>query len=378
MKLEVSLITEAPLAISRWRATGNELETLRHIPGTAWRGALAADIVRERKLEDHAHCDSRFHALFLEGKVRFGDLRPEGAAPWPLSARECSRNREHGVHDLLVRSALGGVLPVECSFGPEDKACRSKLAVPPGFFVPRHGDPAVPEASQPKVRISAHTAIDGAVLLPRPGQFFSSEVVEGGTRFEGEVWLKDPALKAEFDQPRQLTIGRGATRGQGLAKLEIRPPLPSAANPRERLAQLNRRFEPKGLVAFTCTLRSPCLVYDDWLCARSYLLPSDIAEAAYAPRGELETYRLTAWFSRMMTIGGWNARASLPKGDIHTLAPGSAFLFTRSVAPGERDVEMDRLAGLLAACETGIGERWEEGFGEAVFCDPFHYALRRS
>jgi CRISPR-associated protein Csx10 len=375
MKLEVTLTTDAPLAISRWRATGNELETLRHVPGTAWRGALAAEIVRERKLKEHAHCDSHFHALFLEGKVRFGDLRPDGAAPWPLSARECSRNSAHGVHDLLVRSALGGVIPQECPFG----TCDAKLALPPGFFVRKDGDPAMPAVSQATVRIVAHTAIDGAVLLPRPGQFFSSEVVEGGTRFEGELWLKDPALQAEFDQPRQLAIGRGITRGQGLAKLEFRPPLPpSEASPRQRLADLNRRFEPKGLVAFTCTLRSACLVFDDWLCARSYLLPSDIAEAANAPVGELEAYSLTAWFSRMMTIGGWNARASLPKGDIHTLTPGSAFLFTRSVAPGERDAELDRLAGILAACETGIGERWEEGFGEAVFCDPFHYALRRS
>jgi hypothetical protein len=236
----------------------------------------------------------------------------------------------------------------------------------------------MPEISQPKVRICAHTAIDGALLLPRPGQFFSSEIVEAGTRFEGEVWLKDPALRVEFDQPRLLAIGRGATRGQGLATLEARLPLPTEANLRERLALLNRKFEPKGLVAFTCTLRSACLVFDEWLCARSYLTPADVAEAAGAPPAELETYRLTAWFSRMTTIGGWNARASLPKGDINALAPGSAFLFTRSVAAGERDAEMDRLAGLLAACETGIGERWEEGFGEAVFCDPFHYALRRS
>jgi len=380
MKLEVSLTTEAPLAISRWRATGNELETLRHVPGTAWRGALAADMVRKLKpeLKDNAHLDSRFHELFLEGKARFGDLRPEGAALWPLSARECSRNCAHGYHDLLVRSALGDALPLECTFGLEGKACGSKLALPPGFFLWKRGVPAIPQASQPNVRITAHTAIDGAVLLPRPGQFFSSEVVEAGTRFEGELWLKDPALKAEFDQPRLLAIGRGTTRGQGLATLEIRPPLPSEANLRERLARLNSRFEPKGLIAFTCTLRSACLVYDEWLCARSYLTPMDIAEAAGAPPSELEGYRLTAWFSRMTTIGGWNARASLPKGDIHTVAPGSAFLFTRSVAAGEREREMDRLASLLDACETGIGERWEEGLGEAVFCDPFHYALRRS
>ena len=377
MRLRVSLTTEAPLAISRWRATGNELETLRHVPGTAWRGALAADIVRQRKLKDAAHLDDRFLALFLTGKARFGDLRPDGATPWPLSARECSRNRAHGVHDLLVRSALGEPLPMECSFGPAADACKSKLTLVPGFFLWREGAPA-PEVVQPTVRITAHTAIDGALLLPRPGQFFSSEVVEAGTRFEGELWLEDSALQAEFDQPRLLTIGRGATRGQGLATLEARPSPAPAANLRERLAELNRRFEPKGAVAFTCTLRSACLVLDEWLCARSYLTPSDIAEATGALAADLREYRLTAWFSRLMTIGGWNARAGLPRGGVHAIAPGSAFLFTRCVASGERDAEMDRLASVLEACEAGIGERWEEGFGEGAFCDPLHYALRRS
>jgi hypothetical protein len=335
-------------------------------------------MVRERKLKDEAHLDSRFHALFLEGRVRFGDLRPEGAAPWPLSARECSRNSAHGVQDFLVRSALGGNLPLECSFGPDGGTCRSKLALPQGFFEWKRGGAAIPKGYRPEVRILAHTAIDGAVLLPRPGQFFSSEVVEAGTRFEGDVWLKDPALEAEFDQPRLLTIGRGATRGQGLATLEVCPPFPCEANLRESLAQLTRRFEPEGLVAFTCTLRSACLVFDDWLCARSYLTPTDIAEAAGAPPSDLAGYRLTSWFSRFATIGGWNALARLPKGDAHMAAPGAAFLFTRRVAANEREHEMDRLTGLLEACETGIGERWEEGFGEAVFCDPFHYALRRS
>ncbi len=91
MRLEVRLELESPLSILRQRGMGNQLGSLRFVPGRAWRGALAAEVMRERNLDAmSAHGDGVFKGLFLDRKVRFGDLRPEGAFPWPLSARECS------------------------------------------------------------------------------------------------------------------------------------------------------------------------------------------------------------------------------------------------------------------------------------------------
>jgi hypothetical protein len=80
----------------------------------------------------------------------------------------------------------------------------------------------------------------------------------------------------------------------------------------------------------------------------------------------------------MATVGGWHARASLPKPEMDVIAAGAAFLFARKIALADREAEIQRLALLLADCRKGVGERWEEGFGEASFCDPFHYSLRRS
>ena len=73
----------------------------------------------------------------------------------------------------------------------------------------------------------------------------------------------------------------------------------------------------------------------------------------------------------MIQLSGWNAQAQLPKSDTWAIAPGSAFLFKRKYE-GDPDAEFERLAQILAKAEEGIGERWEEGLGEAVFCDDFH------
>jgi hypothetical protein len=81
MKFRVSLKTESVLSISKSRATGNDLETLRHIPGGVWRGAVAAALIREKRLGGQAHEDADFRALFLDKSVRFGDLRIEGDSP---------------------------------------------------------------------------------------------------------------------------------------------------------------------------------------------------------------------------------------------------------------------------------------------------------
>jgi hypothetical protein len=65
----------------------------------------------------------------------------------------------------------------------------------------------------------------------------------------------------------------------------------------------------------------------------------------------------------------------MPKPDAAAIAAGSAFLFRKQINEAEREREYDALAPALAAV-TGIGERWEEGMGEAAFCDDFHIHQR--
>jgi hypothetical protein len=81
MRFAVRLQTRSPLAISLGRATGNQLQTARHIPGSVWRGAVAAAFIREHGLAERAHENQDFSLLFLQQKVRFGDLLPSSSRP---------------------------------------------------------------------------------------------------------------------------------------------------------------------------------------------------------------------------------------------------------------------------------------------------------
>jgi hypothetical protein len=141
---------------------------------------------------------------------------------------------------------------------------------------------------------------------------------------------------------RTIEIGRGATRGHGHATLKA-----FEANKvdglRDRLAALNDLFTGQGKAVFTCTLRSPCIAYDEWLMSRPTVSVADIEEAAGLKAGDLSDYSLKTWFSRLIPISGWNAQAMLPKPDVLAMEAGSAFVFVREIDELRHSREMTRV-----------------------------------
>src|ERR1035441_1394140 len=111
VRYRIWLKAGSPLVITRNRATGNQLETLRSIPGTTWRGALAQSVIARLPAGTEPHNSANFRTLFLEDRVRFGDLTANGERLFPLSARICAENKDHAIRDLLLLRALGGPLP---------------------------------------------------------------------------------------------------------------------------------------------------------------------------------------------------------------------------------------------------------------------------
>jgi hypothetical protein len=175
MRFAVQLQTRSPLAISLGRATGNQLQTARHIPGSVWRGAVAAAFIRDHDLGEQAHQNSDFSLLFLQQKVRFGDLLPSLSRPWPLSARWCKQQREkHRIIDLLATDPDSTDRPLECAEESQDQKCASKLSPPDGFYI---GGCRQPEPVKLQLRLAAHTAIENSSLRTRAAQFFTTEVL---------------------------------------------------------------------------------------------------------------------------------------------------------------------------------------------------------
>ena len=333
------------------------METLRHIPGSVWRGAVAAQWIEEHGLrapDRRPEDDEQFKTLFLRGLVRFGDLRLKAAKvtkPWPFSARGCKLHDNHPIHDLLIPTARREPkLPIECG-GVTRLPCGAKLDRPDGFLCLS----GKAEKISAGVRVLAHSAISNSLLRVRQEQFFSQEVLQSGQTFEGEL-LVDPAdqeaqkLVTDMCGTRIIPIGRGSTRGMGLAEMTIShkdPPADPVREIRGRLDDFRRAYKVPGHVVFTATLHSPCVVYDEWLFSRPVLRVNDIDL-------ELGDYCVWASYSRTVRISGWNAQAQLPKPDIEAIAPGSCFLFGRKLTPGEAPAEMDRLAAILARHAAGL------------------------
>lgn len=369
MTWRASAYLETPLAISRQRATGNDLLTLEFIPGTTVRGALA-----RLYLQTGAAEDPQFVTLFLAEKVRFGDLRIDGCHPWPLSARRCAQHPEHPVTDLLLR--YGAQQEGTANIRRECSVCEAKLQQPQDYCR-FNSDLNKYESCEVAVRRVAHVAIDPELLRSRSGQFHSARVLTRNQKFEGRIWADSESSRVLEDfvgSSRNLWVGRGRSRGQGRVAFSIDPDDGASAEGLEqRIRSLNQVAAQafpifRNHILFSCTLHSAAILLDEWLLSRHALGPTDIAE-------ELADYTLLNSFTYQVDIAGWNAgpKAQLPKPEVRALAAGSSFLFIRASA-GDDEKEYRRLAQILAKIEDeGLGERREEGFGEVRFCLSFHY-----
>lgn len=368
MRYRAHAVTETPVAISLRRATGNDLDTQRFIPGTVLRGALAGVYLEERGL------DVGFEALFLRRLVRYGDLRIADTRPWPYSTRQCSADPDrHPKSDNLLREAAGETCRRECA------KCRSKLEIPHGYYRYRQPAESLPlQRATQTVRCHrlAHSQVDPAFLRAKPGQFHSSQLMDSGQIFEGFVHSKDAgeeALLKLIGDGRRLYVGRGRSRGQGRIRLSIYPEAGRTAERiGEKIRQMNeaaRRFDQlRDSVLFSCTLDSAALVYDRWLCSRSFLDADDLSP-------DLNGYSGQACFQGRVDLAGWHSTAGLPKAETVAIAAGSCFLFRRN-GVRDRDAEYARLAAIFADVEErGIGERLEEGLGEVTFSRTLHSEL---
>jgi CRISPR-associated protein Csx10 len=224
----------------------------------------------------------------------------------------------------------------------------------------------------------AHVQIDNDLGRASGGLLHSAEIVNPGQTFQGTIYAQPAAeatVRGFLGPGRTVYIGRGRTRGQGRVRLNVYESRDqSGGELLQRLKELNQKAASFPTVAalggvwFTVTLHSPGVAFDRWLLSRGYFTAGDLSD-------QLADYRLRAFFSRPATVSGWHAKAGLPKSETLAIAPGSAFLFWREWSnEGTRPAELERIAPILEKIQTrGVGERLQEGFGELIACDPFHF-----
>jgi len=394
----------SPVSISTSPSAGNVNCTLDYLPGTAVRGALAANYLRHGEASDPT-----FQRLFTGDEVRYANLYPYRGVltePVPLTAYTCKRHpgfiadkdTPHGVFDLaldlLVWRETKGKAPVPeaCRY---EGTCFMPLDSFSGFCLFNEADQRY-ESVMVSKRQRGHTEISDSTQSALFGSLYFLEMLDEGQQFSGPV-VGDKTLLDEIDRllKEPLRLGVGQTRGLGecvrddFRSLPLRQlePIGTQNGQTGRLRHLNdaiqEKFKAVGQAAnklyFTLTCHSDLIVRDRFLRYLSHL-PLDAIKQNLAG---VDTTILSAFVpcgahARVQLVSGWSNVWKLPKESAHAIVKGSVFVYGAEWSNlqcfDNKENIKSALAGLLEKLEQrGLGERRSDGFGTVIACDPFHY-----
>lgn len=414
LRWRVLLAVEGPLLIGSGPEAQNVQLGRDHVPGSAWRGAVADAVLRCFGAKAPGSAAARrqppdFETAFGDG-ARFGFLYPVPTEDWsgfplPLTARSCKArpgflpedgegglvDDGHGMRDLLqprlrqfIRGERGGI-PNACAH-PQCEA-NERLDRHRGMaarkYLPSEGRFAY-HSVKVRRKLLLRVGLDRRTETAADGVLYALDAAvpgkEGTLHFAGTWWgslEQQQALRRLLQaacEPQGdgwvVRVGTARARGLGRAVVAIAQEGPFLPSLEQRLEAFQPRFrgalvDPDHLY-FALTLRAPLLVRDrDGLpCGR----PDAAVLAPYVENlpaglefvGQASAVEWEVW-------DGWAMAWGLPKPLVTALAPGSVLVY-RSPAKEREAV----LAFLGEVEERGLGERTAEGWGEAVTCDPFH------
>jgi CRISPR-associated protein Csx10 len=408
MRYLMELRTLSPLAIAARPTTpGLPTEGQRHVPGTTFRGALAGKLLRDGVDPD----SDRFRSLFLEGRVRYGNLYPvsrgsgleqemDHSLPLPATAASCkwqpgfketdvSMEVGHGVRDTLVAHlAADQEAPSECCRAE----CEADLVPFVGFYE-TDGTGIFPMASA-GARLISRTAMDSHLGAAKGGALYTVEAVNENQAFSGFLELDSSLAERVKEAVDGVRLRLGSDRTRGLGDVRVASVVPvdephlRLQKPVERrLAVFTELLEGAGglalelrreaglqgddWVVFPVTLHSGAVVVDEYLRYQTHLDDGALRMAARCwpdsgPRWPHDL-RLVRAFTSTSLRAGWNSAHGLPKPRDPIIHRGSVFAFA---APAH---ERDGLVSCLRQLEqSGVGRRRDEGFGQVIVCHPFH------
>lgn len=379
----------APLALHQTRASGQYVETLDYIPGTALRGALAAAY-----LAQHGRPDDTFRSLFMSDMVLYGDLWPavedKSTTLIPATAQICKRfgfGHSDSFRDALLDALVSQPSDAKCLVADDEKRpCHEPLDRVSGYLCSL----SPVELLSPRIRLRVNTAIERGSGTVAREMLFTQHTLTGQRKtkdkdkpepilFRGVVRLADPALKDHLEALLKAPLFLGSGRSRGLGEVGVKAWAEAPAS--EPLAERWRKFNEAAHRAggdsstryFSLTLLSHLALRDEWL---RPVLDTITSEHFGLPDSVTWVYHSNSTrpvlFLNAVTVAGWNAALGLPKPDTVALARGSVLL-----AQCPADQEQVVLARLSEIEAEGVGERRNEGFGRVAVCYPIHYECWR-
>jgi CRISPR-associated protein Csx10 len=418
--VRVGLQIEAlsPLTFGARRGTtGNFVDTLEYVPGTALRGAVAARYLRE--FGDAS--DEQFQEIFLRGGVLFANLYPVSEAdqsiPYvlPATAYACKAHKEaHGVSDILIRASALRMDEERSDQTLLDEItkchrCRQTAHQLRGFYEKRMGNPTEYGKVEVNKRHLAHVGINRKTQASERGFFYTRQVINEAKRkreengsgfvpqtFSGELIVSN-AL-AEFLTTGLLAEGTvlrvGESRTRGLGKVQVSRATQVEAETesaiRARLTEFNGQFSRQSRASsagayVALTLQSDAILTDAFMRPKLSIDAHDVRRAIGddLDANLITIDSMTLVYSNAATrlVQSWNMASGYPKADDLAISAGGVFLFQIpdslwSVPSELEGADADKLARLLKRLqELGLGKRRSEGFGRVKVCDSFHWEV---
>lgn len=345
------------------------LPTLRFIPGSTLRGALA------QALKQRGTDDATLEQLFLHQPLAISHLYPERFelgrdALRPATAWECKLDPSHGPYDLLIDRflywkglELGDQLTEEQREQLRHRAeecliCGSSLRPSGGF-----------QELVSNLKLYAKLALNRTLMRAEQGMFYLYEAMKS-KQFEG-LMLLTPEQYQAFSSIREVIIGGARSKGFGRGGLTInRAPSDALGDQQaiqrrltsfnEVLKQRTNSYEPlfklvNGRCFFTLDLLT------------DLVLPPGMTLRQILQR----VNGIWKWETAVLhwiKVGGYNEATGQQKPLLSALGKGGTVLL--SVA--NSDLNEQTIQQLADLESQGLGLKRDEGFGWVQVCSPFH------
>ncbi len=410
-QLQLTIKALSPLAIGQ-KKPGSVSEALDYIPGSAIRGAIAAQILQQsgQHAADLTQNGGDFQALFLsERSAIFQNAYPapkdsqNSAMVLPSTAISCKNysgfesdrdsdkdKKPHGVFDTLIDRFCA-----ECYNHPYDPHCphetcqKDKGRVEPysGFYSKQDKTYKSHSASK---RLLARVGINRSRATAEEEILYTLEVLseaQGKAKqpaiYRSSIWVEDNAradVLVQFINSHTFRLGGSTSRGMGKVEIQVTALKPQTTLP-SRIQAFNEKLQQrwdmwkifgkpqqewrKERTYFTLDLQSDAILTEDWQ-RTTVISPAMLCQFAGLDDASLELHvAYTSYDYR----SGWNAAWGLMKNVDLTTNKGGVYLFsTAQPKPWEKALERLEI--------RGIGERTAEGFGQIHVCNEFHLVFR--
>ncbi|MBA8825286.1 CRISPR-associated protein Csx10 [Saccharopolyspora lacisalsi] len=312
--IRVTVTLDEPMAARQARAHFHQ-DTHDHVPGTVFRGALAAAWIRHHG--PPSTDDTEFAEIF-EGEGSFGPLHSAASLPVPISVKTHKYEPSKDCKQLWWDRATDGNADIcDC--------CGEKLESSKGVT-----NGAV--ARDSRTRASLDTS-----GVAEDGKLFNQSTLPARTRLHG--WVYGPAVRAlhlDGEPIDALLLGGGrSVRGRATVDLDT----DTEPDP----------VEQDGTV-IVLRLAGPGIFVDGLGMPSECPDTTELAEVLGVDHVDIED-KWTRWEE----VGGWHAASGLPKPTERVIAAGSTYRLRCSETASE--------AARRTLMARGVGLRRREGFG---------------